>query len=151
VCDPGDLGGQPGLADPGLAGQEHELAPPGPSRVPGGLQTGHVGFGPHEDGVLARQGDGERHGVPGGGGGPNDLAGGHRFGKAFQGEAPDRGKGAAGAVAGQALDQRRGEDLTAPGPSAEPLSDHYRGAEEVVVIGDGFAGMDPDPNGHGLV
>ena len=81
---------------------------------------------------------------------PDDLAGGDGLGEALERQPAEGPERAAVPVADEALDERRGQDLAAPGPAAEPLGDDHRRAEEVVVLADGLAGVEPDPNRQGL-
>ena len=148
--DPGDLRGEARLADPRLTGEQDEAAPAGSGCLPGRLQPGELLFPPHQgEGVVPLEWEGKGHGHLRARG-PRHLAGGNGFGEAFERQPAEQFEGEPAPVADEPVEEGRGQDLAAAGPAAETLGDDHRRAEEVVLVADGLAGVDPDPNRQGL-
>ena len=141
---PGQLGGQPGLPDAGLPGQEGDPGFTGPRLLPQLGEPVELAVPADEDLSNVGEEGRERHrGL--GGGLPVDLDCRERTRKSLELETTDRREGFLACV-GHPPDDLRGENLPAPGGAAQPGRLDHRGAEAVVTLEDDVTGTDPDAN-----
>ena len=145
----GQLAGQAGLADPGLARHQHELAVAIGDPLPGSFELAKLPLTADEGNVA-----GQRRGQAGGGRRqrlPEHLAGEGRVREALQGHRSDVLELEAAACADEGAHEVGGEDLAAPSLIAQALGHDDRGAEIVGLVEGRLADVQPCPHGKGLV
>ena len=150
VREAGDLGGEAGLADAGLAGEQRERAV-AVRRRRATSRDEHLELGlptderdPGADGERRREG----RAVPEVAGGrlPLDAQRGHRVGEALEVEGPDVGEPLGGPGTRDEAHDRAAEDLVAPGGRAQAGRLHHGGAVEVAVLVPAVTEAQPDPH-----
>jgi hypothetical protein len=148
--DPGQAGGQPGLADAGVAGQQRD---PPPGRRPGAggllpqaLQPGQLRRPANQRAGRCR-GQGLGEGELGLLGGPVDRGHRHRLGDPLEGPLPQRREPMRSPGRHQRPGDVADQDLTAVGGRAQPGRDHHRHPEEAaLVVHQRLPRVDPDPH-----
>ena len=144
-----ELGDQPGLADPGLAGDGDHPWVPLANLAPGVLESPQLLLAPDERFRFARQLRGQREPflflrLPG------ELTARHRLRDALQPQLADLPEVEPAPASDKPADEVRGENLAAVGAIAEALRDHDRGTEVVALIADRLADVETDADPHPL-
>ena len=151
---PGELVGEARLAQPRLAGDENAAQLAGPGPVEFGFELDQLRLASDEAGYPSARASARSHGE-----GPSrrrwpgwprlvpfDDDGRQGLGQAFEHQVPGGGESEVAPGADQDPDEVAGQDLPGVGAVAEPFGDHHGRAEVVAAVGDGLAGVEPDPH-----
>jgi hypothetical protein len=151
VDQAGELGGEPGLTDPGLTGEERQLPVSGRCSLPQLLQPFELVVPADEDPVCPREQLRDWNARPGSDQRcPVDFADRHRVGQTLQLQRAELGVRGGRPAPGHCPQQGRGQDLTRAGGGHQPGRLHHRRPEDVAGIETDLADRQTDPDGDGI-